>query len=78
MNQIKADFEGFDKHMAEADNKAQKVTIRTLTKDAPSVLGMLDDRKKATMRKTEEAKPNLLPAVEDNNPRSMNLMPANI
>jgi hypothetical protein len=68
LNQIKADFEGFDKHMAEADNKAQKVTIRTLTKDAPSVLGMLDDRKNTEVRKTGGTKPDLLPAVEDNNP----------
>ena len=42
LQQVKADFEGFDKHMAEADTKADKLTIKKLTKDNPTVKELLD------------------------------------
>lgn len=38
---IKTDIETFDKHMAELEHKADKMTIRRLTKDAPGVLEMM-------------------------------------
>lgn len=40
---IKADIETFDKHMTELDHKADKMTIRRLTKDAPGVLEMMQE-----------------------------------
>ena len=62
LTQIKTDFENFDKHLSEADNKAQKVTIRTLTKNAPSVREMLDNNK-TEANEAEEQKSDLLPVA---------------
>ncbi len=44
LQSIKADFEAFDKHMSAMDGKAEKMTIRKLTKNAPGVLAMMQDQ----------------------------------
>lgn len=49
LQQVKSEFEAMDKHLLAADNKAQKMTIKKLTKNAPSVAALID-------RATEEKK----------------------
>ena len=42
LQQVKAEFEGFEKHMSEADSKADKLTIKKLSKDNPTVKELFD------------------------------------
>lgn len=42
LQQVKIEFESFDKHMAEADEKAERLTIKKLAKDSPTVKELFD------------------------------------
>lgn len=56
LQQVKKDFEGFDKHMQELDNKCQKLTVKKLTKNAPTIAAMIEQQRGADV--TEVAVPD--------------------
>lgn len=70
LQSVKTDLEKMDKHMAEADNKAEKLTIKKLTKKAPSVAALLDEVA------TSDEKPAALPTPKDISADTADSLPA--
>lgn len=60
--QIKADFESMDRNLLTADHKAQKMTIKRLTRNSPSVAELID---KSTVDGTDDEDPDAEPDTEE-------------
>lgn len=57
-----ADFESMDRNLLTADHKAQKMTIKRLTRNSPSVAELID---KSTVDGTDDEDPDTEPDTEE-------------